>query len=147
MTHNGHQNFTNFCFINFLNPSLSYLQRNTDDCFKSMMSHSNGKTLGNTRIHCKLYRREKEFYNLLDADSTFSPTKDGLDCLMTMKQEESLYRNIYDIRNREIVNFLNNKSPKRLIKIDLNDPQKWIKLGGFFEMKIKKNYEVHSNKS
>jgi hypothetical protein len=139
--------FYKYLFHKFPKSKFVLFTRDTDDWFKSMMSHSNGKTLGNTRIHCKLYRREKEFYYLLDTDSSFSPTKDGLDCLMMMKKEESLYRNIYDIRNREIVDFFNEKAPKRLLKIDLNDSEKWVKLGGFFKMKINKDYEIHSNKS
>jgi hypothetical protein len=139
--------FYKYLFYKFPKSKFVLFTRDTDDWFKSMMSHSQGKTLGNTRIHTKLYRREKEFYQLLDNDSSFVPTKFDLDCLMTLEKEEVLYRSIYEIRNREIVDFFQKNAPKRLVTIELNDPDKWVKLGAFFKIKITKDYEIHSNKS
>ena len=56
-------------------------------------------------------------------------------------------QNLYKIRNREIIDFFNEQSPKSLIVSKLEDPHKWEELGGFMEIQIPKDFKIHSNKS
>ena len=120
--------------------------RDSDAWFRSMLSHSNGKTIGNTQGHCKAYRREKEFYDQLD-DHKINPTRYETDNLLPLAGFEQHYRDIYEVRNREIVDFFAEKAPDSLFTCDLKDKDKWKKLGDFVGIDVPENFEVHSNQS
>ena len=49
-------------------PTAKFLlfERDPDAWFKSMLRHSGTNILGRSRNHCKLYRRELEYFDLLD---------------------------------------------------------------------------------
>jgi len=121
--------------------------RNSDDWFKSMVSHSGGKTLGNTKRHCNIYRREQEFYERLDNDFNFKPLNDIVDNLLTLEGLEEHYKSIYDIHNREVIEFFNDKKNNPLFYCDLYDNRKWQKLGNFLGHDVQDNFDIHSNKS
>lgn len=121
--------------------------RDSESWFKSMLSHSNGQTLGNTKRHCKVYRREIEFYQKLETDNDFKPTEDEIDNLLPLLGHEKHYRDLYEIRNKEIIDFFEKKDPSRLFHCDLADSNKWQKLGEYFKIDIPNDFKIHSNKS
>ena len=51
--------FYKVLYHKFPNAKFILLTRDSESWFNSMLSHSKGKTLGNTKLHCKIYRREK----------------------------------------------------------------------------------------
>lgn len=121
--------------------------RSSDAWFNSMLAHSGGKTIGNTQGHCKVYRREKEFYDQLDNNQNFDPIAYGNDNLLPLTGYEQHYRDIYEVRNREITDFFASKSPNQLFTCSLEDDHKWQKLGAFMGIEVPEALEVHSNKS
>jgi hypothetical protein len=121
--------------------------RNSDKWFDSMLSLKNGKILGNTERHCRVYRRLNEFYYKLDHDPNFKPTKNDKDQLMSLKGLRTHYINIYNELNREKIEFFKRHNLNRLFICELEDRQKWIKLGNFLNLDVNRNYDIHSNKS
>lgn len=121
--------------------------RDADKWFDSMVSHSDGKILGNTKRHCKVYRREKDFYELKHTQGLEEYDEHKIDNLLSLKGYEEHYKTIYRIRNREIIEFFEKHSPNSLFVGELEDPEKWEKLAQFMNIKIPSNFEVHANKS
>jgi len=113
-----------------------------------MLNHSDGKTLGNTKRHCKVYRRENDFYDFLRSHNlSENYDEKSIDNLLLLEGKENHYKELYELRNFEIEEFFKIHGPSRLIVINLDDPLKWVKLGRFFNIKINDDYEVHENKS
>ena len=121
--------------------------RNSDQWFNSMLNHNDGKTLGNTKRHCKVYRRENDFYSLVNAQELDMYNEKEKDNLLSLEGYDEHYKKIYEIRNNEVVNFFKKRPPESLFNCTLEDPLKWIKLSTFMQIKIKKGLEVHANKS
>ncbi|WP_419656810.1 hypothetical protein Dvar_59330 [Desulfosarcina variabilis str. Montpellier] len=122
--------------------------RNSDDWFDSMVRHSDGKTLGNTYRHCKIYRRLSEFYQKLDSQKGFKPTANTVDNLMLIEERSrNHYKMVYEEYNREATEFLSKVSKDQFFLCSLYDSEKWHKLGKFLGINVKNNYNVHSNKS
>lgn len=110
-----------------------------------MVSHSNGKTLGNTRIHCKIYRREEELFSSEIEDT---PSDRYLyDNLLSLDKMQDHYIKQYERHNKEAFDFLNKHTPKNSFFCTLEDSGKWGKMADFFKIKLPKNYSVHANKS
>lgn len=139
--------FYKVLYYRFPNSKFILFTRDSGDWFKSMVSHSNGKTLGNTKRHCKIYRREKEFYNRVDNDPEFKYSDDKVDNLLELQGHEEHYRDIYDIRNREILDFFEERDPDRIIVCNLKDADKWHKLGKFFNINVPADFTMHVGKS
>lgn len=131
----------------FPNSKFILFTRDSGSWFKSMLSHSNGKTLGNTKRHCKIYRREKEFYYNVDNNPSFNYSNIETDNLLQLQGHEDHYRELYEIRNREVIEFFNERDPNRLILCELSDTEKWNKLGKFFGINVPENFSMHSGKS
>jgi glycosyltransferase involved in cell wall biosynthesis len=139
--------FYKYLFHKYPKAKFILFYRNSDKWFNSMVKHSDGKTLGNTRIHSKIYRRMGEFYKALDSDIEFKPKEYELDNLFTINDFREHYTGIYEEYNREAIEFFNRFDQKRLFVADLEDKLKWVKLGAFLNLSVDENYEVHSNKS
>ncbi|MEM7086976.1 MAG: sulfotransferase [Bacteroidota bacterium] len=139
--------FYKVLYHRFPNSKFILMVRDENKWFQSMLKHSKGKTLGNTRIHCKLYRREQEFYNHMENDPNFKPSTDFLDNLMSLEGMDEHYKSIYRIRNKEIQLFFENKDKNRFICLSLEDSEKWKKLGAFMGIEVPDGFEVHSNES
>ncbi len=78
--------------------------RDSNKWFDSMMSFKNGKILGNTRRHCKIYRRLAEFYNKLDP--TFNPTLKEKDQLLRINENmRDHYIKVYEEYNRKVIEY------------------------------------------
>ena len=121
--------------------------RDSNAWFRSMTKHSGGNTLGNTRRHCKVYRREGEYYKNLDDDEKFKPSLNETDNLMQLSNLSEHYIQLYEIRNREVREFFNEHDPDALFTCDLNDPHKWRKLGAFIGQPVPEGFVIHSNRS
>lgn len=122
--------------------------RNEDAWFNSMMNHSGGKVLGNTKLHCKAYRREEDFFELIpDQKGRLDYDAKRIDNLLELRGYEEHYKKIYNIRNQEIKDFFAKKSSRSLFTCELEDSSKWSKLAQFMGLKISGGLEVHENKS
>jgi hypothetical protein len=139
--------FYKVLYHRFPDSKFVLLTRDSQSWFESMKKHSGGKTLGNTRRHCKVYLREKEFYDRLDNDRSFKPAEWQIDNLLSLEGMDEQYKTIYDIHNRQVVEFFTKVSPKSLFTGELEDPEKWQKMGKFFGLKVPPGFEVHANKS
>ena len=136
--------------INYRFPDAKFIHfyRDADKWFNSMRSHSQGKTIGNTYRHCKIYRRLPEFYYNVDNSSDFRPTENGSDNLLTIDEtHREHYKSVYEEYNREIKSYFRKYAPEKLFSSSIEDKRKWQKLGHFLGIKVNDNYERHSNKS
>jgi hypothetical protein len=133
----------------FPNAKFILFYRDPDKWFDSMKKHSQGKTLGNTYRHCRVYRRMTEYYEKIDSDPNFCPAlNDEIDNLLTL--DESIrehYKKIYFEYNREAIEFFKKHGPEKLFHARLEDESKWKDLGDFLGIKVKSDYNVHSNRS
>lgn len=134
-------------FHRFPGSRFILLSRNSDEWFGSMVRHSKGKILGNTYRHCKIYQRLGEYYDKLDNDPSFKPTENEIDNLMSLEAKKEHYIRMYEEYNRDVKEFFKRYDSKRLFTGKLEDEDKWQKIGGFLNIRVNKNYKVHSNKS
>tara|TARA_R110002072_G_scaffold117281_14_gene248271 strand:+ start:3097 stop:3768 length:672 start_codon:yes stop_codon:yes gene_type:complete len=138
--------FYKILFHRFPNAKFILFTRNSDKWFDSMVSHSKGKTLGNTYRHSRIYRREWEFDKLYPHSHDFNFNE--IDNLLELNEaHREHYKSIYEIWNRDTKLFFEQFGPDRIISLELEDPLKWQKLGVFFGINVQDGYEVHSNKS
>lgn len=112
--------------------------RNTDDWFRSLLHFAKGKIWDDFKLHCKLYRREKYYYQKVDANNTEEEY---------FLEHAKHYKEYYETRNREVIDFFNANNPSRLIICDLNDTEKWQKAGKFFGIEVPNDFEIHAHKS
>jgi hypothetical protein len=57
--------FYKVLFQRFPNAKFILFTRDPDAWFESMVKHSGGNIIGRSKIHCKVYRREQEYFDLL----------------------------------------------------------------------------------
>lgn len=139
--------FYKVLYHRFPNAKFILMDRESDDWFNSMLSHSKGKTLGNTKRHCKVYRREAEFYRNLDFSKGFMPKKIKIDNLMELSGNDEHYKSVYKLHTREVIDFFRLKKSEVFFYCNLYDKDKWYKLGIFLEIDVPKNFEMHSNQT
>jgi hypothetical protein len=138
--------FYKVLFYRFPDAKFILFTRDSDKWFDSMVNHSNGKTLGNTFRHSRVYRREKEYDDLYPNINSFISNE--IDNLLELNENHrEHYKTIYETRNREVNLFFEQFGSDRLIALELEDPLKWRKLGSFFSINVQEDYEVHVNKS
>ena len=131
------------------------LTRDPDAWFSSMLSHSEQTILGSHKIHASLYRREIEYYKLLDGGDL-----DGLDPLpdsrnttkedrekMTLSGWDEHYKSLYQLYTREVKDFFSRNDPETLFHGSLEDPDKWVKIGSFLGINVNPAYDSHENRS
>ena len=136
--------FYKLLYHRFPGSRFVFFTRDVDAWFNSMMNHSKGQSLGNTRLHAKLYRREIEFFDRMDNDPAFVPGKHK-DKLLRLAEEADMYKALYALRTREVTEFFRDHHPERFIHLELEDPEKWKKLARFMGMNIEPSYEAHAN--
>jgi hypothetical protein len=142
----GH--FYKVLFHRFPDAKFVLFTRDPDSWFNSMLSHSSGKTLGNTFIHCNIYFREKEYYEQLGDKHNYN--NHAIDNLLNITEDlREHYKNIYVNRNRQVIDFFTTKDPNgdRFIHLTLEQRDKWQKLGEYFNLKVDNQLQFHSNKS
>ena len=116
--------------------------RDSDKWFDSMVRHSKGRSLGNTEVHATLYDRLDEFREKFP--NYVNPGK--ADNLLELAEEHrEHYKNVYESRNNEVIDFF--KERDNFIHLQLEDDDKWNKLGEFLELKVNDSYSAHENNS
>lgn len=133
-----HPEFYKVLFHRFPHSKFILFTRDPDKWFASMVSHSSGNVLGDPIEHCKIYRREWDYY---------SQSEKGDIEKIQLAEKEQHYKEIYTLYNKEVVEFFNQFSPDSLFTCSLEDPQKWMKLGQFVGIDVPADFEVHANKS
>lgn len=123
--------------------------RDPDSWFKSMLKHSGGNIVGMTNIHCKIYRREREYFELLHSGKIVEAVENQVHSAKAMKLEGhgEHYKAIYRLHNTEVQDFFRRHSPQSLHVGTLEDPDKWDKLGEFLGVGVPKGYACHENAS
>jgi hypothetical protein len=112
-----------------------------------MVRHSGGNVLGRSRIHCKVYRRELEYFDLLQSGAIDEKTDNQIRSEKTMKLTgyADHYKNVYRAHNIEVKDFFYRHSPEALHVGRLEDKDKWQKLGKFLDLEVPSNYDSHEN--
>ncbi|MCF8077633.1 MAG: hypothetical protein K9K87_15885, partial [Desulfotignum sp.] len=130
--------------LNYRFPKSKFIlfHRDSDIWFNSMMRYSDGKTLGNTHRHCRVYRRLTEYYTRLEMDTLFKPTENEIDNLMVIDENlREHYKQVYDEYNKEAIDYFRKYGPNKIFVSRLEDKKKWIKLGKFLKIDVKSGYE------
>lgn len=140
------QDFYKVLFHRFPRAKFVLLERDPDKWFDSMISHSNGKSLGNTHRHASIYRREKEIFEKQTIlNNAYSRE---LDNQLTLEEKHrNHYKEIYMARNNEIKIFFEKFGPDRIFLGNLEDKFVWQKMGEYFGICVTEGYSVHANKS
>lgn len=141
--------FYKILFHRFHGAKFILFKRNPERWFQSMITHSNGDILGDSLSHCKVYRREHEYYELIKTlefseeveNRTFGPKT------MKLRGHDEQYISLYNLHQMEVQQFFARHDPSALFFCDLEDPMKWVKLGNFLGIQVAGNYEVHENSS
>lgn len=141
----GGNEFYKFLFHRFPDARFVHLVRPADKWFDSMVSHSNGLTLGNTHRHAYLYDRLEEYHALGDLSGAYTSMLDNL--LPLAEKHRAHYEAIYTSANREIRLFFDRFGTDRLFRGELTDPDLWERMGAFFKIPVKEGYGVHANAS
>ena len=120
-----------------------------------MLSHSGGTITGSHKKHSFAYRREVEYYDLLDGGELdgLNPLPDAAN--MTMKDREKMtlhgwddhYKALYNLHTREAQDFFARNDPAALYHGSLYDPEKWLKIGAFLGINVDPAYDTHQNKT
>ena len=129
--------FYKYIYHKIPNSQFLLFERDPNKWFDSMRSHSNGRTPGNSYIHCYIYNRLNEYHalNINDIKSH--------DRLLTIDESHrNHYTNIYKARNIEIKKFFDRNDRNRLIYLKLEDPNKWHKIGKYFNIKNISNDDI-----
>lgn len=138
--------FYRVLYHRFPNSKFILLERDADKWFDSMVSHSRGKTLGNTHRHCTQYQRLKEFHETgAGHENIYKNVIDNALPLGEVQREH--YKSFYEIRNKEIKLFFQHHDDTRLFNARLEDGDVWQKMGVFFHINVRDGYNVHLNRS
>lgn len=140
-----YQDFYKYLFHKFPRAKFILFKRNPDQWFDSMLSHSKGMSLGNTHRHAHIYQRENEFEEQFAGKNVYSEEIDNL--LPISESLRSHYISIYNTRHAAIETFFKTFGKDRIIVCELEDKDKWIKLGQFFNIAVDSSYDLHANKS
>lgn len=138
--------FYKVLFHRFPKSKFILLERDPDQWFNSMMSHSDRKTLGGTLIHSHLYGRSNELFEKYGVNwESYIENQNGLPL---DDSHAEMYKDVYTSRNQSVKSYFNFHDKSRLFNYNLNEPDIWLKMADFFDVElIEKNYVVHKNKS
>ncbi len=142
--------FYKVLFSRFPKSKFILLTRNPDDWFRSMINHSNGNAIYKSNIHCKIYRRELEYFNLLDRgeiDEEIENQRHSEKKIRITADHAEHYKEIYRLHNLEAQNFFQKNAPDSLHVGALEDPDKWQKMGRFLSVEVPVDYDSHENTS
>lgn len=137
--------FYKVLFHRFPDARFVLLERDADRWFDSMVSHSKGRTLGNTHRHANIYGRAAEFAALEGTPGRYTADIDNL--LPLDESHRAHYTRIYTDRNREIHWFFERFGQERLFHGRLEDPAIWQRMGEAFGIRVAPSYTVHANAS
>lgn len=111
-----------------------------------MIKHSNGKSLGNTKRHAKIYRRYNEYKNI-DPKIIEANKDKEMDNLLSLEGMDEHYKQIYNQHNEEALEFFEQHDPNRLFISQLYSPTLWEDMGRFFGIDVPEGFHIHANKS
>lgn len=116
--------FYKVLFHRFPRARFVLLTRDPDAWFGSMLRHSGGNVIGRTSIHCKVYRRELEYLELVQAGVIDEAIENELYAPKTMKMagRAEHYKAIYRRHNLEVQDFFRVHRPDALHVGALEDP-------------------------
>lgn len=141
--------FYKVLFHRFPGARFVLFTREPDAWFASMLAHSDGDIIGTGRIHCRIYRREQEYLDLVAAGRLDPAVENQLASRKTMKLwgRDEHYKAVYRLHNAEVREFFGRHSPGSLHVGALEDPDKWRKLGRFLGIDVPQGYVSHANAS
>jgi len=144
-----HPGFYKILYHRFPNAKFVLFTRDPDKWYQSMIKHSDGDIIGTGRGHCKVYRRELEYFDLLHEGKLDEKNENQISTkkVMTLTNKAEHYKEIYRLHTLEVQDFFNRFSPDSLFVGSLEDPLKWQKLGEFLNIQVPDNYSSHENKS
>lgn len=124
-------------------------ERDATAWFQSLSDHAAGTVVGRTKSHCKIYRREVEYFDRVDRAILDEAIENELYSAktMTLLDMEDHYKSIYSLHNREVKDFFQRNNPDALFHGHLDDPLKWVKLGRFLGVDVQDDYDAHANKT
>lgn len=125
------------------------LERDPDSWFESMIKHSRGNILGKTKIHSKLYSRERDYRELLKREDFDEKRENklGIKKMMTIAGQDEHYKAIYQKYNKAVKAFFEQQAPEALFADHLNNPDKWQNLAKFLGLSVPQDYACHEHRS
>ena len=142
--------FYKILFNRFPQSKFILFTRDPDAWFRSMIKHSGGNVIGRSKIHCKIYRRELEYLDLLNSGEIDETVENKIRSEKKMKitmEHASHYKKVYRLHNTEVQDFFRRNAPENLHVGKLEDPHKWQKMGRFLGIHVPEIYECHENQS
>jgi hypothetical protein len=118
------------------------ITRDQDKWFKSLTTHSGGRSLGDTDIHARVYKREREFEALKSSGA--SRRRIGWQGLELAGHEEH-YKACYQEHTDNVLAFFAKEPADRFLHIELEDPDKWRKVAKFLGYADRPYADTHSN--
>ena len=106
--------------------------------------------MGRSQIHCKIYRRELEYFDLLNSGEIDETVENRIHSEKRMKitmEHASHYKKAYRLHNIEVHDYFRRNAPAILHVGKLEDPHKWQKMGRFLGINVPASYECHENQS
>jgi hypothetical protein len=124
-----------------------HFTRNSDDWFKSMVSHSGGWTLGDVERHCMIWGRDDD-YRWLREHGMLRKNPEGEE-KMVLWDKPGHYIGLYEKYNREAHEFFGSveNAGQVYFHCDLEDPEKWLRLGEFVGVELLEGTNYYVNKS
>lgn len=141
--------FYKFLYHRFPKAKFILFTRDPDAWYRSMVKHSGGDILGRAMTHCKVYRRELEYFDRLGNGELDEKNENTIASkkIMKLTNMSDYYKDIYRLHHIEVKEFFSKHSPNSLFVANLEDPEKWIKLGKFLNINVPADYDIHENKS
>lgn len=144
--------FYKVLFYRFPNSRFILFHRDPDAWFRSMLNHSKGELImgnmpGAVRIHTKIYRRELEYYDLVQSGAIDEENRLDSEKKMRIAGRAAHYLEAYRLHLIEVQDFFRRHSLQALFVGRLEDPEKWRKLGLFLGLDVPADYDSRENVS
>jgi len=141
--------FYKVLYHRFPNVKFILFKRDPDAWFQSILNHPRINILEGSRVHCKIYRRELEYFDFMgswEIDKKFENQNFPNNNIKELDFADH-YKDVYRLHNIEVEDFFQRHAPDSLFKGELEDPCKWQKLGEFLNIDVPKEYSSHENPS
>ena len=144
-----HPGFFKILFHRFPKSKFILITRDPEKWFQSMVKHSGGNIVGSSASHCKIYRRELNYFELLNSGEIDEHVDNHNFSEKTLKLVgfAKHYKDVYRLHTIEVQDFFNRHAPESLHVGRLEDPEKWQKLGEFLGVEVPQGYTCHENAS
>lgn len=97
----------------------------------------------------QLDRREQEYLDLARSGEIDERTEDQIHSEKVMKliPHAEHYKDVYRLHSAEVEDFFWGRAPEALHVGELEDPEKWQKLGAFLGLDVPAEYQSHEKKN